>query len=289
VTLIAHYRCDTQDDDDPTLYDVSGHPNNHDVALTLFSTSWGFDHLRINANGNVYGGPANPGDFALTGEMTIMCWIQRMAVMGPTYDEWVAGYGNTTLETQADNHLWGFINDPNDAFGMYWEYGAGIDVKAMSPSNALDIAGDGFRGMSRAIHIACIRTINGANRDVKFVRNGVDLGSDVTGLTPPDGGGNGGPWFFAYPKTSNVGRIAAAIADIRIYDSAESVATILGIYNSEKARHEHATRGYNEILAFGTRWSKDGESGSIYTPHNTGTRLNEDEGRNLAGWVEEWA
>jgi hypothetical protein len=273
MALLAHYRCDEQDNADNVLHDVSGHANNHDAPLTIFNTGGGFDHLRMDATGNIYSSsePGNPADFRLQGEMTVMCWIQRTALSG---SEYVIGYGDTTHETQAENHQWNLYTAASARFGMWWEHTAGVDVVALSPANALDPAGDGFGGQTRCLHIACIRTISGT-ATVKFVVNGVDLAADVSGLTPPDGGTypEAGPWLFTIPRQTNIGRINAQIGDIRVYDSAESVPTILGIYNAEKARHENATRVGRPFSMLGDQYERSGPQGSLYLPRHMATEL----------------
>lgn len=284
MALIAHYECNNQDNADNVLHDISGHANNHDAALAI-SSPYGFMHRRLDATGNVYSSaePANGADFALADECTVMCWLEMQAI--PTESVvFLIGYGDSG-ETQAENFLWSLMVSNLAHFGMRWENGAGVDVPAWSPADALDLDSDDFHGQTRNIHIAVIRSINGPNRNVKFCVNGVDLAADATGLTAPDGGTypNAGPWIGASPRTTNVGRIPACFSDVRVYDTAESVATVLGIYDAEKATRENANReGYPVSLLDG--YERGGESGSIYVPVHTGTELDPTE-RPLSGWA----
>lgn len=286
MTLIAHYKCDNQDDTDNTLHDVSGHANNHDAAMSIASP-YGFDHRRIDATGNVYSSAdlANGADFAIADECTVMCWLEMQAI--PTEPVvFLIGYGDSG-ETQAENFLWSLIVSNLAHFGMRWEHTAGVDVSAWSPADALDLDGDDFHGQTKNVHIAVIRTLDATKRDVKFVRNGIDMGADVTGLTAPDGGTypDAGPWIGSSPRTTNVGRIPACFSDVRVYDSAESVATVLGIYNAEKATRENVTRESYPISIL-DGYELGGESGSIYVPVHTGSKLDPAD-YPLAGWESE--
>ena len=296
MSLLAHYLCDNQDNPSgagsKTMADVSGHANNHDATITIYNTTEGFDHLMIDALGNVYSAsePANPSDFRLQGDMTVCCWIERaldlVAGAYPTAVGSVIGYGDTTHETQAENFQWQLDIVDQGRFRLWWEEGLGVDVIANSPVGAMDPDSDGFGGATHCMHIACIRTVSGT-ASVKFVVNGVDLGADVTGLTPPDGGTHpdAGPWLFALPRTTNDNRIPARLGSIRVYDSAESVATLLGIYNAEQATFENGNRLGNPLPLL-DGYELGGEQGNLYLPRHTGTELDVD-GNILAGWESE--
>jgi hypothetical protein len=294
MALLAHYLCDNQDNGvgSETMPDVSGHANNHDAPLTIFNTANGFDHKRIDVSGNVYSSaePNNPADFRLQGDMTVCCWVTRICdtVFGayPTTVGAIMGYGDTTHETQAENFQWQLDIISSARFQLWWEHGAGVDAVAASPANAMDPLGDGWGGQTQFIHIAAIRTVSGT-ASVKFVVNGVDLGADVTGLTPPDGGTypEAGPWLFALPRTTNINRAFAHIASLRVYDSAESVANLLSIYNAEKAMYENATKSVVEVAPL-AGWQRSGPQGSLYVPRDTGTSLNPSDFP-LAGWESE--
>lgn len=291
MALLARYRCDEQDNQNGSavpLVDSGGHANNHDAPLTIFNTAAdGFSHKRINCQGNVYssGYPANEADFALAAEMTVMAWVHPQGIFNPisSFYEWVMGYGSTASATQPDNDLWGLFIGQRAAsvglsFGMHWEHGAGVDVFAWAPDGAL---ADGFHGQKGPHHIAVIRSNGGA--DVKFVLDGVDLAADVLGQTVPDGGGNSHAWLFAAPTTSNTYRLNSAVADIRVYDSAESVATVQGIYNTELTRHRLDTRP-GEVMTPMGRYVRGGEQGSIYVPADMGSELDPIERPN-SGWA----
>lgn len=295
MALLAHYLCDNQDNPAgtgfKTMADVSGHANNHDADVTIYNTSDGFEHRMIDAAGNVYSKnePLNPADFRLQGDMTVCCWIQRVtSLVGgyyPTTFGSIFGYGDNG-ETQVENFQWQLDMIDQARFRLWWEQGVGVDVIADSPVGAMDPDSDGFGGATHCIHIACIRTVSGT-ASVKFVVNGVDLSADVTGLTPPDGGTypNAGPWLFASPRTTNVNRIPARMGSIRVYDTAESVATLTGIYNAEKATYENGTRT-GRPLSILDGYERGGEQGLIYLPRHMGSKLDPADFP-LAGWKTE--
>jgi hypothetical protein len=170
---------------------------------------------------------------------------------------------------------------------MRWEYSTGTDVSAKSPANAIELA-SGWGGQDHMIHVAVIRSINGSNRDVKFVLNGVDLSADVTGLTAPDGGtySNAAVRVFSLPRAINSNRFEGAVADIRVYDTAESVSNILSVYNAEKANHLNSGRVGNSYDLM-TNYDRGDQDGVIYTPAHTGTGIDDHVEGSYAGWGSE--
>lgn len=287
MTLIAHYKCDDNrpSGDISTLIDSSGHPNNHDMALTYFNTAIGFGHKMALTPGWFYGAAAaNEADFLTFGECTIMAWFHLTSLATLESLECVLAMGDYNSELAAANLAWAFVVDRiNDRFGMMWEYGAGTDVNAWAPGGSLS------KGDKALHHCAVVRSINGAQRDVKFVVDGVDLAADVTGLTAPDGTlvGNSQVDAFRMPNwgfSNNL--LDAVVSQLRFYDNALTVGDIQNVYAAEVGAIPRV--GF-EIPRIPSDWAKGGDrGGSIYLPRSTGTKL--DEGAtagSLAGWESE--
>lgn len=284
MTLIAHYKCEENrpSGDITTLLDSSGHPNNHDMSLVYYDTAIGFGHKMAITVGWFFGyDAANKADFPLFGECTIMAWLNPC----PTGEqEWIIGFGDASGETAVQNIAWSLVSDvPNKRFGMLWEYGAGVDVTAWAPSGSLLV------GETRPKHFAVIRTINGAQRDVKFVVDGVDLSADVTGLTAPDGTLIANAQIDAF-RAPNFGfsnlQYDGIASQLRVYDNALTVGEVLNVYNAEAPSFP---RVEVDIPRIPSDWAKGGgRGGSLYLPRSTGTKL--DEGAtagSLAGWESE--
>lgn len=230
MALLAYWKCnENQGRNVTSVVDSSGHANNHDFASVGYSSpSVGFTNWNRHAvasAGDRHVSVNNNPDFLLTGDMTIMAWLWPHVT--PNNDKYIVGCGaGGTSEVQADNMQWALIWNASGQFGMRWEQGAGIDVDALSPASQIVINAES------PFHLAVVRTINGANRDVKFYLNGVDLVADVTGLTPPDGGANAVCEMLRIPGAdSNVPN--GNIWDVRIYDTAEGPGTVASVYASE--------------------------------------------------------
>ena len=292
MTLIAHWKCDENQGKAVTsVTDSSGHPNNHDfTSIGYSSSSVGFVNKSRHANassGDRHISVNNNADFSLTGNMTIMAWIRAQGV--PTNTKYIVGFGaGGTGNVQADNLLWSLIWSTTGQFGMQWEQGAGVDVNALSTSTPISVKSD------YALHLAVVRTINGANRDVKFYLDGTDLAEDVTGLTAPDGGGNSLCEMLRIPGAdSNVPK--ANIWGVRIYDTAEAAGVISTIHSAERAeadRFGYPTTGIVPLQSFAFGAYQPHEvsieqsqpGGPAYEAVQTGTNLDQDERPN-SGWA----
>ena len=229
MTLLALWECDeNQGRDVTTVADSSGHPNNHDfTSIGYSSSSVGFGNWNRHVNrasGDRHISVNNNADFLLTGNMTIMAWIRPTLTANNNKYIVACGAGGTS-EVQANNILWSLVWNTSNQFGMHWEQGAGVDVTAFSTTAPLIVKNED------PIHIAVVRSINGAQRDVKFFLNGVDLAEDVTGLTAPDGGASAVCEMFRLPGAdSNVP--GANIWGVRVYDTAELAAAVQAVYNA---------------------------------------------------------
>jgi hypothetical protein len=228
LTLIAHWKCDENQGRNVTsAADSSGHPNNHDFASVGYATaSVGFGNWNRHSagSGDRHSSVGNNADFLLTGDLTIMAWLWPQA--NPTNDKYLVACGLGTSEVQADNLLWSLIWNSSGQFGMRWEQGAGVDVNALSPASQIAVKTE------VPLHLAVVRSINGAQRDVKFFLNGVDLAADVTGLTAPDGGANALCEMLRLPN-ANSNIPVANIWNVRVYDTAELAAAVWSVYTSE--------------------------------------------------------
>jgi hypothetical protein len=294
MTLIAHWKCDENQGKNVTsVADSSGHPNNHDfTSVGYSSSSVGFVNKSRHSNaasGDRHISVNNNADLSLIGNMTIMAWIMPQGV--PTNTKYLVGFGaGGAGNVQADNLLWSLIWSTTGQFGMQWEQGAGVDVNALSTSTPVVPKAD------YPLHLAVVRTINGANRDVKFYLDGSDLSEDVTGLTAPDGGGNSVCEMLRIPGAdSNVPK--ANIWGVRVYDTAESAGAISTIHSAERSeadRFGYPTDGIVplQLLAegayqpqtLGIEQSQPG--GPVYEGVPTGTNLDPVERPN-SGWATE--
>lgn len=230
MALLAYWKCDENQGRDVTaVADSSGHANNHDfTSVGYASGSVGFVNKNRHANaqaGDRHISANNNADFQLAGDMTIMAWLYPILI--PNNTKYIVGCGaGGTSEAQADNMQWALVWSTTGQFGMQWEQGLGVDVFALTTSTPILTLVEG------PLHIAVVRTINGANRDVKFYLNGADLAEDVTGLTPPDGGANAVCEMLRIPGAdSNIPK--ANIWNVRIYDTAESPASVGAIFAAE--------------------------------------------------------
>jgi len=235
MALVGYWKCDERPIDLVTsVLDYSGHANNHDFASVGYY-KW-FSQLRgrfLNAcrysenNGDYHASVNNNADFLLTGDVTISAWVRRFGAPGAGTIRYLISCGVGGSEVQADNYLWSLVQTSGDGFGMFWEQGAGVDVTAYSPGGELD-----YYDPQPLQHIAVVRSINGALRDVKFYVDGIDLVADVTGLTPPDGGANAVCEMLRSPTVS-AETFHGNVALVRVYDTAESPANIAAIYAAE--------------------------------------------------------
>ena len=292
MALLAHWKCDENLAKDVTsVADSSGHANNHDFATVSYaSSSAGFvnkSRHSSRASGDYHTAANKNADFLLTGDLTVMAWLRP--IQDANNNKYIVACGGSgSSEVQADNMLWSLVWNTSDQFGMTWEQGAGVDVNAFSTTAPLALPGDG------PVHIAVVRSINGALRDVKFYLNGIDLAEDVTGLTAPDGGANALCEMLRLPSVnSNVP--GANIWNVRVYDSAEPPANVLSVYSAELTE---ATRDPGILLptlqeievygsaAYGQQATAIGQeqSGSgAYSFKHTGSNLDLDE-RPGSGW-----
>lgn len=298
MALIGFWKCNERPVDQVTsVLDYSGHANNHDFTSVGFY-DW-FSHLRgrfLNGcrysenNGDFHASVNNNADFLLTGNMTISAWVRRFSVgASPRY---IVGCGNGASELQADNLLWALVQTPADGFGMIWEQGAGVDVTAYSPGGELD-----YYAPSPLQHIAVVRTINGAQRDVKFYVDGADILSDVTGLTAPDGGANAICEMLRLPGGAT-DTVHGNIALVRVYDTAETAPSIAAIYAADLAEVNRLSLAYTpELLQLGNYPTINGQENqqvpsfgltNIKVAVPTGTRIDQEE-RPESGWSEEMA
>lgn len=274
MTLIGYWKCnENQGKDVSTVVDSSGHANNHDFGTVVYtSDSYGFVNNARHAPGsaaNYHGSVGNNSDLQLTGDTTIMAWV-RPLIDPPGY-RWVIGCAQPGA-AQADNILWCLRFLSSGAFDMGWEYGANNGVSAASPTGIIS-------GPAEApMHLAVVRSINGANRDVKFFVDGADLAADVTGLTAPDGGGNSTVEMLRFPN-DNSEYIAADIWNVRVYDSAESAGAVSAVYAAELGEATRAGYPTNPALA-----ASQVLGSGAYTSVPTGTNLDIDERPN-SGWA----
>jgi hypothetical protein len=274
MALLAHWKLDENEIGASEAADSSGHANDHKFQTVSESGVSGWFHRRRrNQNGASLSNVLNNADFLITGVMTVMAWIRPI---GADAFEWIVGCGNGASEVQADNVLWSLVRSTTNTFGMRWEQGAGVDVTALAPASTLD-----GRPYDEGVHIACIRSINGSNRDVKFVLNGVDVGSDQTGLTAPDGGASGLCESGVQPG-GTIEEYEGDYWNVRVYDTAESVSNILAVYNAELAA---AQRVAKYLATDPVVPAHIGEAGTLYSPRHTGTSLDQTE-RPRSGWDE---
>jgi hypothetical protein len=234
MTLIAQYALDQQRRDATALLDVSGHSNNHDIPLAYPGSSIGFGHKRAFTDGWFYAQPAaNEADLLTFDHCTIMAWVRPWGTSGGSAGQGqVLGFGLATSSAAAANHCWALVTDNStgeDNWFMFWEHTGGVDVVARSPAGSLK------KTEKEMVHICCIRTVNEALRDVKFVKNGVDLSADVEDLTAPDGTTAGTSHVEAFRACGGAwNALSASCAHIRFYDTALTVPQVNAIYTAER-------------------------------------------------------
>lgn len=234
MALVGYWKCNESPTDQVTsVADSSGHANNHDFTSVGYYTPYGrtvgqfMNNYRYSAaTGDRHISVNNNADFLITGDMTIAAWVRMHNPLPDTYRFFIGCGAGGVSEVQADNIQWSLIASPSGQFGMLWENGAGVDVLAYSPVSQLDQYSEDFQ------HIAVIRSTNLGLLDVKFVLNGVDLGADITGLALPDGGANAVCEMLRMPG-ADARTPYCNIANVRVYDTAETVGAMASVYASE--------------------------------------------------------
>jgi hypothetical protein len=302
MALLAHWKLDENQGKmaaPGVVADSSGHANDHSFSSHLYATSaLGFwnrgRHCALNDRHITV---ANNADFlALNGNITIMAWLRIPFI--PAGDQYIIGCGLEPGETQAENILWSLYFNASRQFGMRWEHTNGTEVTALSPVAQFSQADEA------PTHIAVVRSINGAQRDVKFIVNGVDIAADVTALTAPDGGASGLCEMFREPGNQQLDP-NGNFWNIRVYDTAESVANVLAVYNAElpamaRVAYKNSlpalptrigtegTNGYDLATLFPSVLGQfaGGDLGAAYNAEHTGSKLFE-AGRGQAGWTQE--
>ena len=270
MTLISKWKLDENDNSVSSVVDSSGHANNHDLTSLTISTG-AFGHKRFRTEGSSYFESVNNNsDFLVTGECTVMAWI--LPTVATSVKQWLVGVAGSGAGS-AYNALWGLLLTDTGRFGMLWQYGSQQEVTAYCPNDTLPT--DNFPD---PIHIACVRSINATKRDVKFVLNGVDVGSDVTALTAPDDGASSICEMLQKPADTTDRLDDCDIWNVRFYDSAESVATILGIYNAELSEATRVSEEHDTSLLP----ILNGEHGEVYDSVFTGHELLPE--RAQSGW-----
>lgn len=234
MVLLAHYLFDEGSGEEPsTASDVSGHGNNHDGTYSLKS---GADRTQIYPGGyngrhllvgNLSGDGVhtfnNESDFALSGVMSVSFWFRYK----DDSNLYIANYGSIG-ETQAQNFLWDIRFLTNYEIRFFWEYGAGLNVSAISSGNICPEDGAWH-------HYVLVRKLVGAGPNMQidfYVDNSLVYNNNNggPGFTPPDGGGS---------SSMRIGRIPSSrseeyhIDSLRIYDNDISGVDVTSIYNSE--------------------------------------------------------
>jgi hypothetical protein len=289
MSLITHYACDNQDNDDNTLHDISGHGNNHDIDLVAIPGGVGFNHNRIECQGNIIDSDiaANSADMYLQGDMTVMAWIEMFGIPGKggsNNPQFVIGFGAQGGD-QEDNAQWSLTLSGSGQFGMWWEYGVGLNVNVYCNAGSLEVDANGFNGQTHFAHVACIRDLEEGTINVDYMLNGsLLIGESDSGLTPPDGGDVGGIGVRVFRRpTAVTGSLYGAVADIRVYDEVLDPSAVMAIFDAEKVLHLNTDRS-GVVLDASGRLTNGGIAGSSYSPIQTGTELAALQGAEVAGW-----
>ena len=227
----------------------------------------------------------------LTGDVTISAWVRRFGAPGAGTIRHLIACGVGGSEVQADNYLWSLVQTSADGFGMLWENGAGVDVTAYSPGGELT-----FLDPQPLQHIAVVRSINGALRDVKFYLDGAEIiGSAITGLAAPDGGANAICEMLRSPTVS-AETYHGNVALVRVYDTAESGANINAIYTAELPLVNRISYPYSQDMELigdypvvvGNPSMQTLDFGEVadVAPVPTGTNIDQEDRPN-SGWAQE--
>lgn len=216
---------------------AAGGSGAHDGTYVLSSTlGWGnllpggVGGKHVVNRGNNAGGTVisigNPSDLRLLGAMTVMAWYapdDYYYHYNPSYIASCTGLD----ETEAENDLWSLEIAGVRIVRLRWENGLGVDINAVS--------GASFLNQQGWTHVAVTRyEMTPGKWGCDFYADGQYHSTDDntgSGYDPPTGGGNSLPYL---------GRIGVAQTptsmsydSVRVYDTEESAASILAVYNAE--------------------------------------------------------
>lgn len=239
MTLLAHWKIDDgRDITAPAAVDsAAGGSGAHDGSYSfssydkLYPFGVGSVHMFVANNGYI-SSIANPADLRLIGSLTLLLWVAPDEYYG-----WVAGGTRKLISCSATDNATEATNNPFNLYTQianprqvifHWQHTASNTDIYVTSAVILPIAG--------WCHLAVVRyEISSGFFGVKFYVDGVLADTQDNGgpgYAAPTGGGSALPY---------IGRDNAGISgtdfmydSVRIYDTEESDANILAVYNAEK-------------------------------------------------------
>jgi hypothetical protein len=206
-------------------------------------------HLFIDTSDGTVRDVQNNSDLIILGDLTLGCWLHEYEENEQGYigsEGWLTSCRLIACgadgETLATNYCYLMqVSGTATELQLFWEYGAGSNVAALSGAGLVNNMG--------WTHVMMVREdySGGPNQQVKFYKDGQLFSTDNNsgaGFTPPADGSSG--YCQIGRGGESAGTARAHIGSVRIYNEALDAAAVETVYDSEKEYFQNVQVVLNE-------------------------------------------